>query len=74
MPDLYVDRPVTIFGRHRAAGGSIRLRVRALDAAGQPWQQEVRASGPAMLTSMWGRAKVRDLEDEYAADRPRRRP
>jgi len=73
VPDLYVDRPLTVFGRHREQRDSIRVRVRALDAAGRPWQQEVAGrSAPAnLLHSVWGRAKVRDLEDEYAAGRTR---
>jgi Ca-activated chloride channel family protein len=73
VPDLYVDRPLTLFGRHRTNHDSLRLRVQALDAAGRPWQQEVtgRAAPANLLVSMWGRAKVRDLEDEYAAGQTR---
>ena len=73
MPDLFVDRPLTVFGRHRTNHDSIRLRVQGLDAAGRPWQQEVtgRAAPANLLVSMWGRAKVRDLEDEYAAGQTR---
>lgn len=73
LSDLYVDRPLMVFGRHRGLGDAIRVRVHALDAAGRPWQQEVagRAAPASLLVSMWGRAKVRDLEDEYAAGRSR---
>lgn len=73
LPDLYVDRPLIVFGRHRGHDDSIRVQVRALDAAGRPWQQEVtgRAAPANLLVSMWGRAKVRDLEDEYATGQSR---
>jgi Ca-activated chloride channel homolog len=72
VPDLYVDRPLMLFGRH-TNHDSLRLRVQALDAAGRPWQQEVtgRAAPANLLVSMWGRAKVRDLEDECAAGQAR---
>ena len=73
LPDLYVDRPLTVFGRHRDEQDCIRVRVYAVDAAGRPWQEEVtgRAAPASLLVSMWGRAKVRDLEDEYAAGQSR---
>jgi Ca-activated chloride channel family protein len=73
VPDLYVDRPLTLFGRHRSNHEALRLRVQALDAAGRPWQQEVtgQAAPENLLVGMWGRAKVRDLEDEYAAGQAR---
>jgi hypothetical protein len=68
MPDLFADRPVVIQGRHLSKD-AIRLRIHALDAAGQAWSAEVMGQpGPAgMLISTWGRARVRDLEDEYAS-------
>lgn len=73
LSDLYVDRPLMVFGRHSGQEDTIRVRVHALDAAGRPWQQEVvgRAAPASLLVSMWGRAKVRDLEDEYAAGQSR---
>ena len=49
LPDLFVDRPLTVFGRHRAASDSIRVRVQALDAAGRPWQQEVTGRAPRRI-------------------------
>ena len=72
LPDLFTDRPVTIFGRHHGDSGALRLRLEAVGADGQPWQQEVtgHSANAEFLTSLWGRAKVRDLEDEYAAGAP----
>ena len=69
LPDLFPDRPVTIYARHKSAAGVLRVRVRAIDASGKPWQQELAAQpGPAdTLASLWGRARIRDLEDRYAA-------
>jgi hypothetical protein len=69
IADLFVDRPVTIFARHLVSDAPLQLRVHATDAQGQPWTQEIvgRAAAGPMLLSMWGRAKVRDLEDQYAS-------
>lgn len=69
LPDLFADRPVTVFARHHCDGQSLRVRIQAVDVSGNPWEQEVIAqSGPAdTLRSLWGRARVRDLEDQYAA-------
>ncbi|MHC4398692.1 MAG: VIT domain-containing protein [Planctomycetota bacterium] len=68
LPDVFPDRPITVFGRHRGAHDSIRLRIHATDCDGRPWSTEVTGrSGPAeALMSQWGRAKVRELEDRYA--------
>ena len=69
LPDLFADRPVVLYGRHLAGDGPLRMRIHALDAAGKPWCEElVGRPGPApMLISTWGRAMVRDLEDEYSS-------
>lgn len=69
VPDLFADRPITVYGRHLPSGSPLRVRVHALDASGKAWQEEVVARpGPAaLLQSVWGRAKVRELEDAYAA-------
>jgi len=69
LPDLFAERPVMIFARHPAAADPVRLRIRAIDGSGRPWEQEVVARpGPSdVLLALWGRAKVRELEDRYAA-------
>ncbi len=70
LPDVYVDRPVTIFGRHWVTSGVLRMRVTGIDAAGRPWRQDVcgDATTAEWLTNLWGRARVRELEDRYASD------
>lgn len=67
VADLFADRPVTVWGRHLQTGG-MKIRVHATDAQGQPWTSEVSSTpaDAAMLLSVWGRARVRDLEDQYA--------
>jgi hypothetical protein len=69
LPDLFADRPVTVFGRFIGDPSAIRLRVQGVDASGRPWQQEVGVCPrpAAALASLWGRARVRELEDRYAA-------
>jgi Ca-activated chloride channel family protein len=66
---LFADRPLMIFGRHLSEKPGVRLRVHAVDAHGKPWSTDIAAqAGPAdVLINLWGRAKVRELEDEYAA-------
>lgn len=69
LPDLFADRPITIHGRFAGDASSIRLRVQGRDAAGRPWHEDAAGHlGLAdVLTGLWGRAKVRELEDRYAA-------
>ncbi|NUQ62334.1 MAG: VWA domain-containing protein [Pirellulales bacterium] len=69
LPDLYPDRPLMLFGRFTGDASSARLRISGADAEGNAWWEEAMArSGPAdMLSSLWGRAQVRELEDRYAA-------
>jgi|GEM_PF-963863 len=78
LPDLFAGTPLTILGRFLGDAQGIKLRVHARDAAGKPWQHDVQAGSlavrepregskqPDMLLNLWGRAKVRELEDRYA--------
>ncbi len=68
LPDLFADRPVTILGQCKADSSPLRLHISGTDANGTPWQTEVTATtGPSStIQSLWGRARVRDLEDRYA--------
>jgi Ca-activated chloride channel family protein len=68
LPDLFAGAPVIIQGRYRgSAQGS--LSVRATDASGRPWSSEAvaRAAEVPALHAVWARARLRDLEDRYAA-------
>jgi Ca-activated chloride channel family protein len=69
LPDLFADRPIVIHGRHLSGDGAVRVRVHAVDAAGNTWCDDVlgRAEQAPMLLSTWGRAMVRELEDDYAS-------
>lgn len=74
LPDVYAGAPVTIFGRYRgsAAGAAVELegatfgdplRMRiARDADGAEARDAAR-----WLHASWARARIRDLEDRYAA-------
>ncbi|GAA3010996.1 VIT domain-containing protein [Streptosporangium longisporum] len=68
LGSIYPGVPLTVFGRYRgAAAGAIT--VGGLDAAGRPWERRVGATtvdAPAMR-SIWARARLRTLEDRYAA-------
>lgn len=69
LPDVFADRPITVFGRVLAGATSLRLRLVATDAAGGQWSQEIvaRPASHQALKSLWGRARVRELEDLYAS-------
>jgi Ca-activated chloride channel family protein len=65
LPDLFADRPITLLGQSKES--SLSLRISGTDASGNTWQSEVTAvEGPSdTIRSLWGRARVRDLEDRY---------
>ncbi len=73
--DLYPMRPVSIYGRVVTDGSThagLSLRVRGRMTSGQPWEQiftatDVRCetSDDEVLRHLWGRGRVRQLEDEY---------
>ncbi len=69
LPDLFPDRPVMIFGSVAGNAGEFRIRMEAARPSGAPWEAEVVGRpGPAdVLLNLWGRAKVRELEDLYAS-------
>ncbi len=67
--DLYANRPVSIFGRTKRS--ELTVRLMAFRADGKPWEQDVLIhadgrSGPGTLISLWGKGRVRMLEDQYA--------
>ncbi|HWU86570.1 MAG TPA: VIT domain-containing protein, partial [Kofleriaceae bacterium] len=74
LPDVYAGAPVTIFGRYRgsAANASILLEGTTF---GDPLRMRIarEAGGAAArdaarwLSASWARARIRDLEDSYAA-------
>jgi Ca-activated chloride channel family protein len=75
IPDLFPDRPITIYGQHLSAAAEFDLHVSATLPDGEPWRAiaAARPVEPELLTPMWGRARVRDLEDTYAAGQSRDR-
>ena len=65
---VFADRPLTILGRCDADPKSLRLRIAAHDASGGTWRQEITAerTNSPLLLPLWGRSRVRELEDQYA--------
>ncbi|WP_254512918.1 ATPase, T2SS/T4P/T4SS family [Anatilimnocola floriformis] len=65
---VFADRPLTILGRCGADPKALRLRITAHDASGGTWRQEITAerTNSPMLLPLWGRGRVRELEDQYA--------
>jgi Ca-activated chloride channel family protein len=71
LGSVYPGVPLTVRGRYRGtpSGASGSVVLRGLDAAGRPWERRItgtRADNPA-VRSIWARARLRDLEDRYAA-------
>ncbi|GAA3149200.1 hypothetical protein GCM10010466_45190 [Planomonospora alba] len=68
LGSLFPGVPLTVTGRYRGApAGAVVLR--GLDAGGRPWERRVtgtRVDNPA-ARPVWARARLRDLEDRYAA-------
>ncbi|ACZ85702.1 VIT domain-containing protein [Streptosporangium roseum] len=68
LGSIYAGVPLTVLGRYRGASGGA-LAVHGLDSTGQPWERRVagaRVDGRAMRP-IWARARLRALEDRYAA-------
>jgi Ca-activated chloride channel family protein len=71
MADVFPGRPIYICGRYSAGEEPLVVRFDASDSWGRPWRSEL-ASRPAdmrTLLSLWGRRRVRELEDRYASCR-----
>ncbi len=74
LPDVYAGAPVTILGRYRGAAppsASVELVGSAL---GDPLRERLSRQAKAYdardtqwLAASWARARIRDLEDRYAA-------
>ncbi|MEV8631823.1 VIT domain-containing protein [Streptosporangium sp. NPDC051023] len=68
LGSIYPDVPLTVQGRYRGVCGGA-LAVRGLDSTGQPWERRIagtRVENPA-VRAIWARARLRTLEDRYAA-------
>ncbi|TWU56718.1 Type II secretion system protein E [Rubripirellula tenax] len=70
---LYSGRPVSFYGR-TTGSGSPRIAIHGTQTNGQPWSQildpmPVTTGGneTSVLHSLWGRARLRELEDQFAA-------
>ena len=69
LPALFVGAPVMVAARLQGrAGGSVVVTGRT--PSGQPWSQQIpvvtESRGDA-AAAIWARARIRDLEDRYAA-------
>ncbi|GAA1818549.1 VWA domain-containing protein [Planosporangium flavigriseum] len=68
LPALYPGVPLVVSGRYRGpAVGSLTVSGRTRD--GKAWQTTVtaREKEAEAVTALWARARLRDLEDRYAA-------
>jgi len=63
---LYADRPLTLYGRTRCGSGSLSLTITGERADGSAWEQPLAATtSAAALLPLWGRQRVRELEDDF---------
>ncbi|GAA3118197.1 VIT domain-containing protein [Streptosporangium carneum] len=68
LGSIYPGVPLTVQGRYRGAPGGA-LTVHGVDPTGRPWERRVtgtRVDNPA-VRAIWARARLRTLEDRYAA-------
>jgi Ca-activated chloride channel family protein len=73
LPDVYAGAPVTIFGRYRGSAANAAVDLEGT-TFGDPLRVRIardpetglRAAAP-WLAASWARARIRDLEDRYAA-------
>jgi Ca-activated chloride channel family protein len=64
--DAFAGVPVEITGRYRGSG-SIVVRASLGDGGTLAHRLEPRRSNEPALVAIWGRSRIRDLEDAYAA-------
>jgi Ca-activated chloride channel family protein len=71
LPDVYAGAPIVVLGRYRGAaapGATIEVEGTSL---GEPLRMSVAltsaAAASTWLAASWARARIRDLEDRYAA-------
>ena len=69
LPDLFSGRPVTILARHSGGTVSDGLVIRGRRPDGSLWESRLAATAgdESILVSVWGRQRVRELEDRVAA-------
>ncbi|MGH8795159.1 MAG: VWA domain-containing protein, partial [Stackebrandtia sp.] len=69
LPDLFTGVPLVLWGRYDNAVDDAELVLTGVDADGEPWRRAVssRHAADDGVKEMWGRARLRDLEDRYAA-------
>ena len=83
LPDLFAGAPVVITGRFTGRpAGTVTVTGQAAgvasdgdgDGDGAAWRTTVTATVSAnpALTALWARARIRDLEDQYAGGRANR--
>ncbi|HZU37459.1 MAG TPA: VWA domain-containing protein, partial [Gemmataceae bacterium] len=66
LTDLYAGAPLFILGRCLPAAKGT-MQIEATDAVGRSWSRTVALGeeGSPMLSAVWARGRVRDLEDRY---------
>lgn len=71
LPDVFAGVPVTIYGRVLGKRATFNLQLTGRTADGADWQQQLEPAAAtkakAPLLNLWGRSRVRELEDRYAA-------
>jgi Ca-activated chloride channel family protein len=69
LPALFAGAPVVVAARLAGGATAGRIVVTGKTPSGQPWRQvvDVRADGRGdAAAAVWARARIRDLEDQYA--------
>ncbi|MFT3698179.1 MAG: VIT domain-containing protein [Kofleriaceae bacterium] len=69
LPDVYAGAPVVIMGRYHGKPAADATITLAGTSFGDDFHTEIKRTGAAAndLAPSWARARIRDLEDRYAA-------
>ncbi|MEM7475841.1 MAG: VIT domain-containing protein [Planctomycetota bacterium] len=70
-PDLFASRATSIYGR--CPTGPISLRLQGRLPSGEVWEQQLQPepatpSAGAAIAALWGRTRIRELEDRFIFD------
>lgn len=71
LPDIYAGAPVSIFGRYRGTAPATAAIELDATSYGEPMRVRIERHGDlrpsTFLAAGWARARIRDLEDQYAS-------
>ncbi len=67
--NVFPGRPISLFAIAKKCQEPFEITVAGFDARGERWTRTVRSrvADGELLTALWGRERLRDLEDQYVS-------